>query len=79
MLQKDRVEESILFLSTIIKMIFGLKQFTDGDDRGWVAVNPQGQKYKLTNDDGTNFSKGYTTINLNNEDEIKRYLQGYVI
>ena len=53
-------------------MIFGLKQFIQTVTTGsWVAVNPQSQKYKLTNDDGTNFSKGYTTINLNNEDEIK--------
>ena len=49
---------------------------TDGNDRGWIVLNPQSQKYRLTNDDGTNFFEGNTTINLNNEDEIKKIPSG---
>ena len=49
---------------------------TNGDDKGWTQLNPQSQKYKLTNDDGTNFYTGFGTINLNNEDEIKKLPTG---
>lgn len=66
----------IILINNYQNNIWSKTIHTDGDDRGWVAVNPQGQKYKLTNDDGTNFSKGYTTINLNNEDEIKKIPPG---
>lgn len=49
---------------------------TNGDDKGWTQLNPQSQKYKLTNDDGTNFYTGFGTTNLNNEDEIKKLPTG---
>ena len=49
---------------------------TNGDDKGWTQLNPQSQKYKLTNDDGTNFYTRFGTTNLNNEDEIKKLPTG---
>ncbi|WP_243081368.1 BppU family phage baseplate upper protein [Staphylococcus capitis] len=49
---------------------------TDGNDRDWVLLNPQSQKYRLTNDDGTNFFDANAIINLSNEDEIKKLPSG---
>lgn len=49
---------------------------TNNNDRGWVQINPQSQKYRLTNDDGTNFFDGNSIINLSNEDEIKKLPAG---
>lgn len=49
---------------------------TDGNDRDWVLLNPQSQRYRLTNDDGTNFFDTNAIINLSNEDEIKKLPSG---
>lgn len=66
----------IILIQNYQNYIWSKTIHTDGNDRGWIVLNPQSQKYRLTNDDGTNFFEGYTTINLNNEDEIKKIPSG---
>ena len=47
----------IILIQNYQNYIWSKTIHTDGNDRGWIVLNPQSQKYRLTNDDGTNFLK----------------------
>ena len=66
----------IILIQNYQNAIWSKTIYASNNDRGWIQLNPQSQKYRLTNDDGTNFFDANSIINLSNEDEIKKLPSG---
>ena len=47
----------IILIQNYQNAIWSKTIYASNNDRGWIQLNPQSQKYRLTNDDGTNFLK----------------------